>query len=198
MKIHQAVKDISMKRDKIALFDLDGTLADYDGQVLKDLQMLASEHEPPPVLYSDIPYIEARRHVITSQVGWWFKLGKFQLGWDVLEVARDLGYSISVLTKGPATKHTAWAEKVEWCNQHLAGYIDGVIIAHDKGLVYGAVLVDDWPEYIKRWLDHRPRGVVIMPAHDHNAGFSHPNVVRYDGTNIDEVRERMGARFNAS
>jgi FMN phosphatase YigB (HAD superfamily) len=27
-----------MKRPKIALFDLDGTLADYDGQLLKDLQ----------------------------------------------------------------------------------------------------------------------------------------------------------------
>ena len=46
-----------MKRDKIALFDLDGTLADYDGQVLKDLLLLASENEPPPVLYSDIPYL---------------------------------------------------------------------------------------------------------------------------------------------
>lgn len=59
-----------MKQDKIALFDLDGTLADYDGQLLKDLQRIASEHEPPPVLYSNIPYLEARRHVITSQVGW--------------------------------------------------------------------------------------------------------------------------------
>jgi hypothetical protein len=184
-----------MKRDKIALFDLDGTLADYDGQVLNDLQLLASENEPPPVLYSDIPYLEARRHVITSQVGWWLKLEKFQLGWDVLEVAKEVGYSISVLTKGPSRKFAAWAEKIEWCNRHLEGYIDGVTITHDKGLVYGAVLVDDWPEYIKKWLGHRPRGLVIMPAHDHNAGFSHSNVVRYDGTNIDKVRARMLARF---
>jgi 5'-nucleotidase len=187
-----------MKRSKIALFDMDGTLADYDGQLLKDLQRLASEYEPPPVLYSDAPYLEARRQVITSQVGWWIKLSKFQLGWDVLEVAKEIGYSISVLTKGPARKHTAWAEKVEWCNHHLAGYIDGVTIAYDKGLVYGAVLVDDWPDYIKSWLEHRPRGLVIMPAHDHNAGFTHPNVVRYDGTNIDEVRIRMLARFESA
>jgi 5'-nucleotidase len=184
-----------MKRPKIALFDLDGTLADYDGQLLKDLQLIASPYEPPPVLYSDIAYLEARRHIITSQVGWFLKLGKFKLGWDILDVTKAIGYSISVLTKGPSTKHAAWAEKVEWCNQHLAGYIDGVTISHDKGLVYGAVLVDDWPDYIESWLMHRPRGLVIMPANDHNISFAHPNVLRYDGSNIVEVRQRMTARF---
>lgn len=185
-----------MKRDKIVLFDLDGTLADYDGQLLKDLQRIASEYEPPPVLYADTPYLEARRQVITSQVGWWLKLEKFQLGWDILEIAEEIGYTIAVLTKGPSTKHAAWAEKIEWCNRHLAGYVDGVTITHDKGLVYGAALVDDYPEYIKKWLEHRPRGLVIMPAHDHNEGFTHPNVVRYDGTNVDEVKSRMLVRFN--
>src|ERR1039457_244437 len=136
-----------MQSEKIALFDLDGTLADYDGQLFHDLQSLASEYEPPPVLFADIPYLEARRHVITSQVGWWLKLEKFQLGWDVLEVAKEIGYSISVLTKGPNARHAAWSEKFEWCNRHLAEYIDGVTITHDKGLVYGAVLVDDFLDY---------------------------------------------------
>lgn len=187
-----------MTRNKIALFDLDGTLADYDGQLLKDLQRIASEYEPPPVLYEDIPYIEARRHVITSQVDWFLNLPKFKLGWDVLDVTREIGYAISILTKGPARKHAAWAEKVEWCNRHLADYIDGITIAHDKGLVYGAVLVDDWPEYIEKWLAHRPRGLVIMPAGKHNMGFNHPNVVRYDGNNLDEVRDRMKKRFQTS
>jgi len=184
-----------MTRKKIALFDLDGTLADYDGQLLVDLQHIASEHEPPPVLYENIPYIDARRHVITSQVGWFLNLPKFKLGWDVLEIAKEIGYSISILTKGPARKHAAWAEKVEWCNRHLADYIDGVTIAHDKGMVYGSVLVDDWPEYVERWLEHRPRGLVIMPASKNNFGFSHANVVRYDGSNIEEVRSRMEAQF---
>lgn len=37
--------------------------------------------------------------------------------------------------------------------------------------------------------------LVIMPANEHNAGFTHPNVVRYDGTNLAEVRDRMMVRF---
>jgi phosphoglycolate phosphatase-like HAD superfamily hydrolase len=81
-----------MTRKKNALFDLDGTLADYDGQLLNDLQKIASEFEPPPELYTDVPYIEARRHVITSQVGWFLNLPKFKLGWDVLEIANFLGF----------------------------------------------------------------------------------------------------------
>ena len=181
---------------KIALFDLDDTLVDYQGQLLRDLRSIASEYEPPIQLCSNIPYLEARRHVITSQVGWWRKLPRLQLGWDVLEVTREIGYSISVLTKGPSRKYAAWAEKVEWCNEHLADYIDGVTITHDKGIVYGAVLVDDWPEYITSWLEHRPRGLVIMPAHDYNEGFTHPQVVRYDGSNLDEVQNWMCTRFS--
>lgn len=188
-----------MKKAQIALFDLDGTLADYDSQLLKDFKSLASEYEPGPLhlsdVYSEIPYLKARRHVITSQVGWWLKLAKLKLGWDVLEVAKEIGFSISVLTKGPYAKHAAWSEKFEWCNRHLADYIDGVTITHDKGLVYGAVLVDDWPEYIEKWLEHRPRGLVIMPDHGHNAEFKHQNVVRYDGSNIDEVSARMFSRY---
>lgn len=184
-----------MKHDKIALFDLEGTLADYDVRLLQDLHRLTSEYEPPPMLYSDIPYLEARRHVITSQMGWWLNLEKFQLGWDVLEVAKETGYSIAILTKGQSAKHAVWAEKLEWCNRHLADYVHDVTITHDKGLVYGAVLVDDWPKYIREWLEHIPGGLVIMPAHDYNAEFVHPNVVRYDGTNRDEIRTRMLARI---
>jgi 5'(3')-deoxyribonucleotidase len=167
-----------MNSTKIALFDL-----------------AAPGEQPPKNVFSTKPYVSARRKMITGQVGWWLNLPKFQLGWDVLEVVKEIGYSVSVLTKGPKTNHTAWSEKLQWCNKHLAKYIDGVTICHDKSLIYGAVLVDDFPLYIKSWLNHRPRGLVIMPAHDHNADFIHPQVVRYDGTNIGEVRTRLSERF---
>lgn len=186
--------------EKIALFDMDGTLADYDGQLLKDLKKISSPYEPPITGDKDIHsiggYIESRRHMITSQVGWWLNLKKFQLGFDILELCKEVGFQIVILTKGPSTKFSAWSEKVEWCNKHLKEYIKGVTITNDKGLVYGRVLVDDYPDYITSWLKHRPRGLVIMPAHDFNKNFKHPNVVRYDGTNLDEVRKRLLEQYN--
>ena len=184
---------------KIALFDMDGTLADYDGQLFRDLQKIASPDEPPIdgfEIHKGGGYLEARRHMITSQVGWWLKLKKFQLGFDILDLCKNIGYEIVVLTKGPSTKYNAWSEKVEWCNKYLKEYIKGVTITNDKGLVYGKVLVDDFPDYIISWLNHRPRGLVIMPAHPFNMFFQHPNVVRYDGTNIEEVKERLLKQFN--
>lgn len=148
-----------MDTEKIALFDMDGTLVDYDGQLLRSLEAIRSPHEPhPDELYDEMPeWMEQRRQMITSQVGWWKRLPIFGLGWEVLEACKSIGFSISVLTKGPSRKCQAWAEKVEWCNEHLKGYIDGVTITQDKGLVYGRVLVDDYPEYIERWLRWRPR-----------------------------------------
>jgi hypothetical protein len=35
-----------------------------------------------------------------------------------------------------------------------------------------------------------------MPAHEYNKDFKHPNVIRYDGTNIEEVKERLISQFN--
>ncbi len=59
--------------------------------------------------------------------------------------------------------------------------------------MYGKMLTDDWPNYMIRWLEWRPRGLGIMPAQKWNEGFEHSNVVRYDGTNLAEVRDRMEA-----
>lgn len=66
-----------------------------------------------------------------------------------------------------------------------------VTVTEDKSLVYGKILVDDSPEYLLGWLEHHADGLGVVPAQPANKGFEHPKVIRYDGTNLDEVRTRM-------
>jgi hypothetical protein len=127
--------------------------------------------------------------LIKSRGEWWENLPKFQLGFDILEVLRDLGFYISVLTQGPRENAVAWSHKLSWCLKNIPDL--DVTITRNKGLVYGKVLVDDYPLYIEGWLKYRRRGLVIMPAHFWNKDFTHPQVIRYDGSNIDEVKRAL-------
>lgn len=187
-----SVKDRTTLED-VGLFDMDGSLADYTGQLEKDLLKLAGPGEPP---LGDLWKAEKKRHIgarmrlIKALPGWWRNLPPIEAGMKVFELARELGFTNNVLTKGPKHHPMAWQEKVEWCRAKL-GQKTPVHITEDKGLVYGKFLYDDFPEYCIAWLRHRPRGLVIMPVNSWNVDFHHPQVIKYDGTNLDEVREAL-------
>jgi len=170
--------------EDIALFDMDGTMCDYDGEMKRCLEKLAGPDEETILRWDEEPeYIEERKNLIRNQPGWWQNLPAFELGFDILGMAISLGFKPHVLTKGPHSSISAWTEKVIWCRQNLPDNVP-VTITEDKGLVYGKVLVDDYLDYALRWLEWRPRGLVIMPAHPYNlhADESSKNIIRYDGT----------------
>ena len=182
---------------KIALFDMDGTLVDFDGQMERDMRKLQSPSESPYRRLpgdEDVPYLDERMKLIRRQIGWWKNLPKYQPGWDVLQIAREIGFNITILTKGPYNTTSAWTEKVEWCRRELPDA--KVTITEDKSTAYGRVLVDDWIPYVEPWLEVLPRGIVIMPAHRWNESFIHTRVVRYDGTNLDVVRRALQTAFD--
>jgi hypothetical protein len=169
----------------IALFDMDGSIADYSGALVRDLHRLAAPGEPEITRDSlwqiaDTPHIAERIHLIKSQPGWWQALDPIPEGMAVLDWCRRGGFDVHVLTKGPRAHSQAWAEKVRWCQQHLGKDAD-IHVTSDKGLVYGKILYDDYPEYMLRWLAHRPRGLGILPDTPSNRGFTPPNVIRYRG-----------------
>jgi 5'-nucleotidase len=182
-----------MTDQPVGLFDMDGTLFDYDGQLRCDLEKLMSPGEvmPDNIFDEKLPWLKARMDLIKSQPGWWRKLPIFRLGWDVLYVADKLGFDCHILTKGPWSKPQAWAEKVECIQYHFNGSIGIDIVGESKGGRYGRFLVDDYPPYVEDWLKHRPRGLVIMPAHDYNKSFTHQRVIRYDGSNLNQVQEAL-------
>ena len=186
-----------MTTDNIGLFDLDGSLADYDKAALEGLAALKSPDEPAieDVREAhDIPHIKARIDLISRQPNWFLNLEPIPMGFQVLHLAKEIGFQIHVLTQGPKTKPLAWKEKVEWCQKHLGAEID-IHITRNKGMVYGKFLYDDFSEYMERWLEHRPRGLGIMPVNRANQDFRHPQVVRWDGTNLEEVAERLRVAY---
>ncbi|MEK6895552.1 MAG: hypothetical protein AABX48_03450 [Nanoarchaeota archaeon] len=183
------------KSENVALFDMDGTLCGYDSALRKSLQELRSSYEPEigDVFREEPDYIKNRIKLITSSEEWWAKLPRLKFGGDILKVARNLDYRIMILTQGPRRNPASWAGKKRWVDANLGEDTD-VTITRDKGLVYGRVLVDDFPEYIERWLEWRKRGLVIMPANEGNKNYRHPQVIRYDGKNLSEVVQALQER----
>jgi len=167
--------------EPIFLIDLDGTLADFDGAMQAELKKLMSPGESLPeegAEWSEAEsYIKARRDLIKRQPGFWRNLPRIQEGFTVLAMAQRLMFQPMVLTKGPFKTTGAWTEKVDWCQEYVPEI--PITVTSDKGLVYGRVLFDDWPAYILRWLEWRPRGLVVMLDHPWNKDFTHPNVFRY-------------------
>ena len=179
--------------ENIALFDMDGTLCDYDKALLEKLEVLRSPHEPVfklPLRDNAPNCIKERADLIRASEKWWEELPKFKLGRDILEAARELEYRIVILTPGPRRNPASWSGKKKWIDKNLGPDVD-ITMTRDKGLVYGKVLVDDFPEYIERWLKWRKRGLVIMPANEGNKDYHHPQVIRYGGSNLSEVKSAM-------
>jgi CheY-like chemotaxis protein len=167
----------------VALIDMDSSLVDYEGRLRERLLEIMSpleenwfvEHEAE--LLSNPPtWLKARERLIKHQTGFWFDLPVIPFGIELYRLFGELGFKRVILTKGPHKNPAAWAEKTRWCEQHVPEA--GITITHDKGLIYGRVLYDDWPEYILRWLKWRPRGKVLMLDAVYNRHFQHPNVLR--------------------
>lgn len=186
--------------DKHALIDLDGTVADYDADMERQMASIRAPGEPPAkgkLDHIELPHETARRKMIQRIPGFWRDLPELPMGFEVIEELRALGFMLHVLTKGPNGAPNAWSEKAEWCREHLPDAL--VTISQDKSLVYGRVLFDDFPPYFEKWLSVRPRGLVVCLAHPWNQRFSngaHPNVLRYEGTNRYELRERLIAAYD--
>lgn len=188
---------MSKKKRPVALVDLDGTLADFAGQMYRDMSAVSSPDEmgafKDQIFSGDEsrlpPFMVARRDLIKRQPDWWRNLPRLEAGFEVIDMMRKLEYRLHILSRGPKRNCGAWAQKVQWALEHVSDA--QVTIGHDKSLVYGKVLFDDWPAYVEPWLDVRPRGLVIMLAQPWNEGFKHDRVIRYTGDNGFEVFARL-------
>lgn len=187
--------------ERIALIDMDGTVADYEYAMQQSYDAMIA---PGEMSYNEASrkygrdqwpdHLWNRMDTIKRQTGWWRNLPQYQMGMEIVGVLRKMGFLLNIATQGPSTKSAAWAEKVEWVREHMP-YAD-VHITEKKSLLYGKVLVDDWPPFAEEWLAHRPRGLVIMPAHHYNEGIDHPQILRYQEGHEENLEYRVRALFN--
>lgn len=201
------MRDRKAEGDRVALVDLDGTIADYDAALVEAMRSIQDPNEKPyenryeeTTKRSELPHVEARRKMIQRQPGFWRNLPGLTLGFDIVSELRELGFALHVLTKGPRNNGPAWGEKLEWARENI--HDATVTVTGDKSIVFGRVLVDDYPPYFISWLENRPRGLVVCVAHPWNEAFKrggnneHPNVVRYDGSNLDEVARMLKRAYD--
>lgn len=191
-------------RRKIALFDLDGTLAAYHDVMVADLNKIRSPDEKEVVAgdMDDAPeWLENRIHPIRNVPGWWKSLPTLEDGFLVLDWSVRFGFQPKVLTKGPRRTTIAWTEKCVWCMENIdtLDYMKepiDVVITHDKSGEYGTVLVEDWIPYILGWLKWRPRGQVILLDRPYNRmyegkKFEHPQVTRFNSDDPESIKAML-------
>lgn len=185
------------KLTNVALIDLDGTVADYDAAMHRELLLLAAPGEvvDPKTFHEGAPpHLHARQRLIRNQPGFWRELPRIERGFEVVDVLREIGYQLTVLTKGPKTALSAWTEKAQWAQQHLPDA--NIAIVQDKAPYYGKILFDDFPPYFLSWLEVRPRGLVIALEHPHNKHIEHPNLLKFNGQNLRQVYEALQRAYD--
>lgn len=174
---------------KIALIDMDDTVAHYFQALHAELNALASPGEPAlPYNPHDGPdWLEARINLVHRKTGFWAGLKPIQQGLEIASFLKASGYDLHVLTKGPRHATSAWTEKRNWCHAHLDPDTP-VTITEDKGLIFGDVLFDDFPGYVKRWLVRNPCGKSLMFEYEYNKDFEHPRVFKVlPETRLEEI-----------
>lgn len=152
--------------DKVALVDMDGTLCDFRGALDRDVARVMNgrgdEVKVPACVVQEIEWL------IRGQAGWYRNLKPLPFGFQIVRLLQEIGFRIMIMTKSSKESKNAWSEKVAWIAEHLPEA--DVTVTQDKSLVYGRILVDDYPSHFLRWMNHRPRGIVIMPSQAWNKG----------------------------
>jgi 5'-nucleotidase len=189
--------------ERIALFDMDGSLADYDHSMRAELRRMRSPAEPPILDTDDFhalaeahPHLRYRMDVVKSVPGWWLNLPRIEAGFEVVTLAAEIGFKIGVLTKGPGRHSLAWKEKLDWIHGQPELEDCDITITLDKSNTYGTLLYDDFAPYMIKWLKNRPRGLGIMPTTTYNSDFIHDRVVRWDGSNQADIVAALTAAYS--
>ena len=139
----------------LVLVDMDGVLADFEGHLMDTWRARY------PGLF-DLPREERRTFYLSRQFpteqrgklfqimyssGFFAALPPIPGGRQALEDMQDLGWEVFLCSSPLIGNPTGASDKFAWVEEHLGKEWRGrLILASDKTLVHGDILIDDRPE----------------------------------------------------
>ncbi len=159
---------------KRILCDLDGIVTDlihkwlitynkehpHFKQLVKDDVTEYEYHKISPIGKSMDMYIE--------RPGFFIDLPILEGAIETLKNLQDDGHEIYIVT-APSSYPGSASEKIWWIHRHLP-FIDKnhIIIAKDKHIIYGDILIDDTPSNLKAYKKAWPDAYLISIAYPYN------------------------------
>jgi len=157
---------------KIILIDMDGVLADFEKGFLKEWRKKFPHHPHVPVeerktfnLMESYPSgLKKDVESIYRTPGFFQYLPEIPGGKEALTKMQELGNEVFICTSPISKYENCILEKYHWVSKNLGfEWTKRIIIAKDKTLIYGDILIDDKPEHLglkkpawKHVLFHRP------------------------------------------
>jgi 5'-nucleotidase len=154
------------------LIDQDGVLADFDAKLFEDLAGVVDW--PPRALAREARFCtdfvtRRERKIIRAYIeetDYFRHLPVIDGAKEGIAKLLELGHDLWVCTKPLEANKTCATDKMAWINEHFPELHDKVIIAPNKGLIKGDILLDDCIK--EEWLgvaEWRP----IHYSYPHNA-----------------------------
>lgn len=165
----------------VALVDMDGTLCDYHNALQRDMTAVMEDTVVPQAIRERI------EGLVKSKPGWYRNLKPLPIGIAIYKMLREIGFQVVICSKGSRWSKNSWTEKMEWVEEHLDGDVL-VNLTQVKQIVYGRVFVDDYPSHFLPWMNHRPRGIVIVPDQTWNQDLKNDGSVPNFEDRIHRVR----------
>ena len=144
------------------LFDVDGVLNDFTGELLEHLHHCGHE-VPPPESFKTFKLSEhldehawEQTKRILSGGAFWRELKPISQAQTLINLIQSRGREIFFVTS-PWRSCKEWRGIREWwLNRHFGAKASHVVPISDKWIIRGAVLVEDKAANLQQWLGYSP------------------------------------------
>lgn len=180
------------------LLDMDGPLAGFDQHCWEHITSMGLEcdidgpHAQTARYFTDhLPKSDRRRlRALIDAEGWFRALPVVEGAQEGVETLQAAGHEVWVCTKPLEVNPTCRDEKGAWLREHFPEMEDRLIIAPDKSLIHGDVLLDDAPKL--EWIGEATWHPAIFTAPYNVAGSEWAHLPHWTWGDDLEVLEQIG------